>query len=64
MKAIRAAFSLFFLAILVFAALGWHWAGTLPVDKMMGARSVLALIAASSIGGIFMIWKANPVKTC
>lgn len=63
MKAIRAGFTVFFLAIIVFAILGWHWAVALPADKMMGARSVLAFIAAAAVGGLVVIWKAKIARS-
>lgn len=63
MKAIRAAFTAFLLLIIVFAALGWHWAISLPAEKMVGARSVLAAITAASIGAMVVIWKVKPAKT-
>ncbi|HVU23141.1 MAG TPA: hypothetical protein VHE13_03380 [Opitutus sp.] len=62
MNSIRAAFTTFFLAILVFALLGWHWSVALPADKMMGARFVLALIAVSSVTALVLIWREKAAR--
>ncbi|HWA87445.1 MAG TPA: hypothetical protein VG710_14550 [Opitutus sp.] len=63
MQAIRAAFTVFFLAILAFALLGWHWTASLPPDKMAGAHCVLGLAAAAALTAVVLVWKAKAAGT-
>jgi hypothetical protein len=55
----RGAITVFLLALVVAAFLGWHWSVALPAAKMQGARLMLALIALSAVGGMGVIWSAK-----
>jgi hypothetical protein len=63
MKAVRSVMTVFMLIIISLAILGWRWSAILPSPKWEAARVVLALIALSAAGGLWLIWKVPPRKS-
>jgi predicted acyltransferase len=59
MNAIRSAMSIFLVILFVLSVAGWKWSGGLPVEKMWGARFVLAMCCASAVGGLGLLWTAK-----
>ncbi|HEY9156159.1 MAG TPA: hypothetical protein VIM69_13570 [Opitutaceae bacterium] len=60
MNKVRAILTVFLLAVLSSALLGWVWVGHLPSVKMQAARVVLTLAALAALSAITLIWSAKP----
>jgi len=63
MNTIRGAMSIFLLAILTSAILGWRWAHVLPPAKLEAARLVLTGAALAAVVALIVIWSARPQKS-
>lgn len=63
MNKVRLAMTVFLLAVLSSALLGWFWVGQLPSAKMQGARVVLTLASLAALCAITIIWSAKPQRT-
>jgi len=59
MNAIRTVISVFLLILAGLAVAGWIWSSSLPVDKMWGARAVLGLCCAASLGALALLWSVK-----
>jgi membrane protein YdbS with pleckstrin-like domain len=63
MNAIRSAMTVFLLAVLAAAILGWRWVAALPPAKSEAARIVLSLAAIAAIIATTILWRAKPRST-
>ncbi|MCA9124683.1 MAG: hypothetical protein H6822_09115 [Planctomycetaceae bacterium] len=59
MNLVRSVMTFFLLLLLAVAVAGWIWAGSLPTQKMEGARLVLALCGVASLGAVGLLWTAK-----
>jgi hypothetical protein len=62
MNKVRSIMTVFLLAVLSSALLGWYWVGNLPAAKMQGARVVLTLASLAALLAITILWSAKPEK--
>lgn len=62
MNTIRSIMTVFLLAVLSSALLGWYWVGQLPAAKMQAARVVLTLASLAAFFAITILWSAKPQK--
>jgi hypothetical protein len=59
MNKVRFAMTVFFLAVVLIAALGWRWTEVLPPAKEFYARMALGLVFVAGLGSMAVIWTAD-----
>ncbi len=62
MNTVRLIMTVFLLAVLSSALVGWSWVGVLPPAKMQGARVVLTLAGLAALAALTIIWTAKPQR--